>query len=187
MAALALVAGCGFEARAKGDVIVDAPGGDAAIDARPFDIGQCPTTYAAIGNLSSRYRVGTTNRAFRAAHLECKADRDGITHVVVLDSTAEGTAIRSRVGGSEYWTGAVQQPNQATAKLNWFSILGGGVAMVWASGEPNESDETEHNLQNVAKFGTSGLDDDQHTDSHVVVCECDGKPVDATVESYIQQ
>jgi hypothetical protein len=188
---LALVAACGFAATTSrldapaGDGDDATPGGDASVDARPFDFADCPTGYLAVNGAPSRYRIGTTG-PYRPAHFDCKDDSAGFTHLAVLDTLAEANALFGAVA-AEFWTGIVQEQSQATAKIGWHVITGGAVEpTLWASGQPDESGNPENNQQNVAKLASDGLDDDTYTDNKVVVCECDGVPIDLIVEGYIQ-
>ncbi|MBA3461318.1 MAG: C-type lectin domain-containing protein [Deltaproteobacteria bacterium] len=127
---LALVAGCGFQANNGGqqqpndaapstDAVVssDAPMTDAGADAMadaPTG-AQCPAGYdtiAALGNSASRYRFVSTQLAWIDAERDCEDDGDMMqrpTHLIVLDSVAEKTAMITGLLGTvainDQWIG----------------------------------------------------------------------------------
>jgi hypothetical protein len=181
-----MLAGCSFSGpsgEVPGDV---APAVDAPIDARPIDAPplDCPNNYEAVTGLTSRYRL-TGNGNYEQRHDDCKDDRTGKTHLVVIDTPDESTKLGMSYN-LEWWAGAVQRPGQAAAILGWFQITGAPLPMgLWAFAQPNDDNNVENDAQNAAFRTVNGLEDESGLLSRPGLCECDGMPVDGTVENYV--
>ena len=183
-----LLAGCSFSGPGGEEVAIDAaPGADTppidapSIDAPPID---CPSDYEAVTGLTSRYRL-TAKGDYQQRHDDCKDDLAGRTHLVVIDTPQEGTQLRSSYN-QNWWAGAVQQPDQLLPGASWFQITGAPLpAGLWALGQPNDISGLENNDQNVGLRRAGGLEDEPGTGNEAGLCECDGLPVDDTVEGYI--
>jgi hypothetical protein len=170
---LTMFVGCGFTA----ELPPNEPAPDATA-APVFELSQCPANYVPIGG--GRYRIGPAT-TYRAAHDDCKDDSAGFTHLVVLDSRAEGDLLRQAANGAEYFTGGVQQPGLGSAKTGWFAITGAALIDTWASDEPNDAADEK----NVARFTSDGMHDESKDDSMRTICECDGHAIDPVIEGYL--
>jgi hypothetical protein len=172
--AIALV-GCSYEPQAA-----PASEPDAAPSIDAFDPADCAATYT-FDTGTSRYRVIDLDRSFLAQHLECKSDGN---HLVVYDTDAERTAIRTALGDSDRWVGFVQAPDQSRPELGWSAITGGEALMTfWET--PDDDDDVENNEQNTALDQSDGVDDKSAGETHGAICECDGRAIDTTVENQI--
>lgn len=180
------LAGCSFSGPGEAPVDVapevDAPPIDAPpIDAPPVD---CPNDYQAVTGLTSRYRL-TGESDYETRHDDCKNDRSGKTHLVVIDSPQELAQLRISYN-QDWWAGAVQAPGQPAPILGWFHITGAPVPMeLWAPAQPNDDNNIENDAQNAAFRTANGLEDESGLLSRPGLCECDGVPIDSTVEGYV--
>lgn len=159
---------------------------DAAIDvAGPV----CPTSYSLVlEGSASRYRVIAQDESARVHHLDCMNDStDMTTHLVVLDTSEELLAVQSSLetsGMDTWWVGVVQPREQGSPGEGWVWLTGEPVAASsWDGGEPNDGDGTENNQENFSRIapGRTGMADTATGNSFGALCECDGRPVDATV------
>ena len=162
--------------------------GAAGSDAAPPDGPglTCPNNYQRITGLTSRYRL-TGPGHYRQRHDDCANDQPGNTHLVVLDTVAESDQLRLSFN-QDWWVGAVQAPAQPLAAPadGWFQITGGPLpAALWAAGQPNDADSAEDDEQHIGLRRADGLEDEAGTVHLPGLCECDGAPIDATVEGYI--
>ena len=211
--AFGLLAACSFELRpstggsdalldaaidAPIDAAIDAPG-DAPIDApHVFDPAtDCPGSYPiALAGQTSRYRIITAGNPAWVQGIDCSNDLAGSTHLAAIDTAAELTAVMVQVNATTSlpggqgcaYVGGVQLRNQATDSAGWLSITGGALLPSWDPGEPNDGgDNSENSAENFAMLERTrtSLIDVSGTSSFGAVCECDGKPIDATAAAAI--
>ena len=121
--------------------------------------------YTANGTLTSLYRVGANSKSWVDAETECATDVAGATHLVVLSSPAESQFIQTTLG----WVGLSDRATEGTfvnvtAEPN--------DQRPFLSGQPDNGGGDE----NCVQMKSGGLDDDQCSNDHVFVCECDGRP-----------
>ncbi len=92
--------------------------------------------------------------------------------------------------GATFYAGAVQDPNAATPGAGWI-LLDDSPAPndAWFSGEPDDEDGVENHMYNLAFFDKTSivrrLFDSTGGPARRAVCECDGIPIAATSQSYI--
>ena len=185
--ALALVTGCGFSAGGQGSPRDDASAIDAAqsgdghaVDQMPDSpVGAlCPVTYSLIVSaptLSSRYRfVGGGGQKWIDAENDCADDAGAglATHLVVLDDTAEATAV---IGGlasggniNDQWIGATDL--QAEDNIEYVTAQGTTLTLTPTM---NAVDKDCIRLKNS---GATEFGDCNETNKYV--CECDGQVAD---------
>jgi hypothetical protein len=170
------------------------PPPDATVDANTtvFDPSLCPAGYSQWSGSpnGSQYRLIATGGSFSAQNADCADDHAGWTHIVVLDSTGEAALMKSSLTGGYILVGVVQAPSQATPGAGWFELTGDAmVPTMWGGGQPNDGgDDVENNEQNVGamQVDVTDLINDVEASFQVgTVCECDGRPVDPTVATYI--
>jgi hypothetical protein len=169
---------------------IDPPMIDAAIDA--WSPSMCPSSYViAIGATMSRYRVIAVSSTFWVQHAACNADLPGQTHLVVLDSMAEADGLMmyaSLRGGGAYYAGVVQDPTANTPGQGWINFDGTPVVQsLWSTNQPSDANnsEADHAYQ-VAYFSRfSPYLSDYNGQGLGAICECDGKPVTALAQQYI--
>lgn len=200
---LAVIAGCGFHTpgramdMASGDPEPDAPPPiDAAIDAG-FDLAQCPASYStALPGFSgtSRYRLVVQAHEAWEHSDGCARDLPGATHLVVLDSQAEHTAVAALVAasmgiaGDAVWIGAVQLRSATRPADGWLWFDGTPLTTGWTLNEPNDvgNDESDHEEQFVElEKARPTLNDAFGTAGNGALCECDGKPIAMTAAAAI--
>jgi hypothetical protein len=189
-----LIAGCGFHSP---------PGTATASDAAPGTdnpgSGQCPASY----NVSatklpgpSRYRlIIDGHRAWEQSD-DCNDDLPGSTHLVVIETKIEfddiSAYIRPGLGtaGDSVWIGAVQLPIAAAVGADWLGFDGNPLFNGWGGSEPNDNNdnnELNHDEQFVRMTRTQPpyFIDDGGQKNYGAICECDGKPIAATVATAI--
>jgi hypothetical protein len=183
------VAGCrqlfGIDSPVLGDASTDASADVAAVS--------CPASYVtALAGLPSRYRIIATHDIFRVQNAACSADMPGSTHLVSLDSIIEQGELANllqQVGSpsDRYYIGAVQQPAETSVAAGWFAFNGEPVlAGAWSGSQPDDGDSVEDGAEQLAVVAIAlGLQDDSGTTSLPAVCECDGRPIDPTVASFL--
>jgi hypothetical protein len=174
------------------DADQDAPDGATIVDARTdagFDVSTCPASYnlTVASTPGSRYRLISASATFMEHHDTCKSDALGITHLIVIQDQVEAQEVAALVIGGEYYVGAVQTPDQVIPTTAWSNLTGGPVpTLIWQSNQPNDGDGVENNVQNVgAADNASGLLDDTSLTDLGAFCECDGYPIDPSVEAWI--
>lgn len=173
----------GVEPSVDAAVVVE-PTDDAAVASDAGTILNCPSNYSTVPGLSSRYRVRNAD-TFRRLYDDCKNDQNGATHLVVIESRLEGDRIRELANG-EYWTGGVQDPTATTLRGGWANVTGGTIdATLWESDQPSDDDETENGAEQASMWQVEGLNDKGLGESYIGVCECDGRPIDNTVEDWL--
>jgi hypothetical protein len=168
-----LCAACGAQVAGEGDddpAIADAapngPDGPPPIDGAPDFIAQCAAKgYAPEVGLTSQYRAVATGATWLAAEAACAADVPGATHLVVLSSTAEVDFIKARLG----WVGLSDRATEDTFVNVTLEPMD---LRPFLNGQPDDGNNSEDCVQMKA----GGLDDDQCGNSHIYVCECDGRP-----------
>lgn len=89
----------------------DAPSIDAPIDGPPQG---CPSSYTAVAGQSSRYRTNLTPRTWTDAEADCEDDGVG-THLAVVDTMAEHTAVDALTGAS-IWFGLTDRVVEGTPR-----------------------------------------------------------------------
>jgi hypothetical protein len=211
--AFGLLAGaCAFDGKgtatidgdpAAPDAPIDAPPGspDAPVDGRAdarlpdasppdaaFSVEMCPADYLLTVGSSpgSRYRFIGTGTTFATHHADCNDDHNGWTHLVAIDDAAEADAIGLFNFTNYSYVGAVQQPGQTELDGNWFIFTGGPVTAPWADNQPNDANNIEDGRESLMVIeGDGRLHDVRGLSDYEAVCECDGRPVDPTVATYI--
>lgn len=116
---------------------VDAPEGDAAVDA-PIDVatGGCPSTYASVvgapANRVYRWIAGTA--MWDAQRTACAADGAN-AYLAIPDDAAELMAINAlATAGADYWIGVTDQATEGT----YLNVKGGVQTFLpWDNGQPN--------------------------------------------------
>jgi hypothetical protein len=206
--AAVLVAACGFDGSSPAE-LADAGGGapdaERTVDAFVWDPAVCPQSYDVIpASGSSRYRIDLRPLNAWSQADGCAADLPGQTHLAALDDLTEVQALQAVIDGRTdlpswgpftiVWIGGVQQRMQIGPGVGWLTITGGPMLDgLWAPEEPNDWGSTTQ---------TNGYEDDEEqiaglwrTQTHLAdmvggallgaVCECDGRPVDAHVQTEL--
>lgn len=127
----------------------DATSGDADSADTP---NTCPPTYdQVIATLPSRYRLRTVGMQFAMADNSC-ADVAGKTHLLVIETLDELTAIRAHIlaNPASYWVGLLQRAGESSPSSGWFWVttMAPPDPAVWLNGEPSDQDGIEDNAQN---------------------------------------
>ena len=196
---IVLLAGCGFESPLAMSPMNDAPDTppDAPVDNASFDYKLCPASYNAQLPGPSRYRLITNGHSAWDHSATCNADLPQATHLVVLETMQEFTNVKAFVDGlpnnaivhNAVWIGGVQPKTVAKPDEGWLAFDGTPLIKAWdtTTREPNDgSGETDHSEQFVFyEHNRPGLADVPGNTNSAVLCECDGKPVDASVASLI--
>ncbi len=168
---------------------------DAGIDAAPFDVTTCPETYNRdLGNASSRYRLITTEANVWTQAAACAQDLPGATHLVVIDDVAERDALRGSLSSLPFFpslafVGIVQDPAATDPAAGWIHFDGRPVAStLWAANQPDNNSQPETavhaNAAQIAK-GNPALADAVGTHQAQAFCECDGVPVHAMAQAFL--
>ena len=202
LATVVFVAGCSFSGSGAPDgttSVDDAAGGDdapppadAPIDARRFSVDLCPASYDRTipGHDGSRYRWLTSFETFATHHADCNDDLPGWTHIVVIDDAVEADGI-GEVNTTDYmFVGAVQAPSQGGVDQGWFLFTGAPPTTGWSpvnGGQPDDGgDHFESNEENLAMVASTGnMHDATGSNPHPSACECDGRPIDPTIATYL--
>jgi len=193
---LLVVVGCGFHSQATvgedagaiADAATTAPGDGSSDAATPIDLTQCPATYATLlTGQTSRYRLITDGHRAWEQSDACAGDLPGHTHLVVLETKGELTAVSALIDNSHLgissnavWVGAVQLATALTPDTSWLGFDDQPLIDAWDHGEPNDAGGTEiDHREQFARLdvGHNGLADSQGGESRGAVCECDGKPL----------
>jgi Lectin C-type domain len=203
---VALVAGCGFHTAGRamdtgaGEPEPDAPPPiDAAIDAAiapidgGFDVAQCPASYNAALPGPSRYRLVVEAHEAWEHSDACARDLPGATHLVVLNSQAEQTAVATLVAatvtlaGEAVWIGAVQLRSAARPNDGWLWLDGTALTTGWTNGEPNDIGNNENQEEQFVELEKARptLNDSGGNVGNGALCECDGKPIAANAAAAI--
>jgi len=194
-ACLLLVAGCGFQSPAATNGTDGGEGTPAAPDAG-FDDASCPVSYSVTAIPGpSRYRlIVNGGRAWEQSDA-CNQDLQGATHLVVIDSPPELTAVKAFVqnpgaglAGNALWIGGVQPITATTPSDGWIGFDGKPLINGWGGGEPNDrgNDESNHEEQFVKMQPDKAyFIDTAGTDILSALCECDGKPIAPTAASMV--
>ena len=189
-----LIAGCGFHSP---------PGTTTDPDAGPDTdnpgSGQCPASYD-VTKLPgpSHYRlIVDGHRAWEQSD-DCNDDLPGSTRLVVIETRKEfddiSAYIKTGLGTAmdSVWIGAVQLPTAATVDTDWLGFDGAPLFDGWGGSEPNDNntsnpDEANHEEQFVRMTRTNPpyFIDDSGPKMFGAICECDGKPIAATVPALI--
>src|SRR5215468_9191095 len=115
--------GCGFEGPPLPGQVFTADAG--------FDVAGCPANYNADLPGPSRYRLIPDGHPVWVQNDACVADMTGATHLVVLSSMAELSAVSALVGappvgiaGNAVWVGAVQPLTAMRPDEGWLGFDG---------------------------------------------------------------
>lgn len=188
---LALVAGCGFQANNGGqDQPIDAPAGtadarqtsdasmnDASADAmQDASIAlQCPAGYDSIVgfNTTSRYRFVATSAKWIDAENDCEDDANAnerATHLIVLDDTAERTAmLGGLLGGTLIDDQYIGQTDLADDET-FVYVTNQQVTLITS---PTGDDDPK----DCVRIKSTGVAESRSCDeTNRYVCECDGNP-----------
>jgi hypothetical protein len=160
---------------------------DTLVPDAPFEPAtDCPGNYAAVGALTSRYRLIDSSETWPTHFNDCANDLDGKTHLVVLDNQAE---INALAGFDQFLVGHIQMPNQATAGANWFEVTGDPIDnALWLGGQPNDNLGGENNAQNhgfIDYPSGAGVQDGPASFQARGLCECDGKPIPPAITAIL--
>ena len=172
-----VLVGCGFAGPPIEGQVLAADAG--------FDAARCPATYNADLPGPSRYRLIPDGHPVWIQNDACVADLPGATHLVVLSSAAELTAISALVSappigtaGNAVWIGAVQSLTATQMDEGWLGFDGNPMLAVWGGIEPNDhgdNSEADHEEQFVKiERPHAYLSDAPGTDNLGALCECDG-------------
>ena len=189
---IVLIAGCGFKSQA-GQIDAAPPEHDAA---GPDASTLCPASYDVTLPGPSRYRlIKSAGRAWEQSDA-CVADMPGATHLVVIDTAQELADVTTFVSTLEvgvsndaFWIGTVQLNTAANPDEGWLGFDGTPMFNGWGGSEPNDGSDTsesnhEEQFVRMAKAATFFIDD-KGGNKNGGLCECDGKPLAATVAAAI--
>jgi len=192
----AALAACGFRSP------MSSPDGvPAEPDAAVFDPATgCPpdyTTTFASTVATSRYRVITAISPFWPHNATCNADRPGVTHAVTLGTMQELLELKAHLDTvstlDRYYLGGVQDPQATVANQGWIWFDGTSLRQTeWylPEGEPddNNSGTEVHNSQLIIIDRLlTYFHDATGTSSYGIVCECDGTPVAAAAQDFVDR
>jgi hypothetical protein len=197
---LAALAACSFRSPASTPDGVPM-GPDAGPDAPAFDPAtDCPPSYTASlasTAATSRYRVITTTGTFWPQNATCNSDRPGVTHAVTLGTMQELIELKAHLDTvstlDRYYLGGVQDPQATAASQGWIWFDGTPLlqtAWYQPEGEPDDANSgvEAHNAQLVIIDRTlTYFHDASGTSSYGIVCECDGTPVAATAQDFVDR
>jgi hypothetical protein len=192
----------------------DAAGHDAAMvdqDAAgppsdAFSYTSCPSTYdrVLLPGLTHYRLIKTDARAWEHSDA-CNGDSSDLTHLAVVETTAEYMRIQALVdqqpqgaiAGNAVLIGGVQLNNATEPDKSWLGFDGNPLINAWnnvGDQEPNDfdNDESNHQEQFIAiaagKNGLNDADGKDPTKPHGALCECDGHKIAGTaaaaVDSY---
>jgi hypothetical protein len=192
------LAGCSFQPAGFGTTTAaDAANdtGDAMRDgAHALD---CPTGYdVTIADSTSQYRIIVTGGDFATQHADCNDDKVGATHLASPETYVEIMELQKQVSmlvtpapSAQYYVGVVQQPDSPSEAANWFVFSGAALPSdlgVWAPTQPNDDLAGENNEENLGALNAlDAMHDATGNYLYGAICECDGRPVDPTIASYI--
>ena len=197
LALAALLAACRFDLpRASSG---DASSPDAPTDA--FDpAAQCPATYTtalASTSATSRYRVITALATFWPHNAACNADLPGVTHAASIGTMQELVELKIALDGiatlDRYYVGGVQDPQATVVNQGWIWFDGTPLLQTaWyaAEGEPDDANVgTEAHKQQLLIFDRllTYLHDSTGASPYGIVCECDGTPVTAMAQDFVDR
>jgi hypothetical protein len=189
---IVFLAGCGFQAQLAAP---DATSGTSAAPDDAFTFAECPASYDVALPGPSHYRlIKEGHRAWEQSDA-CNRDVVGATHLVVVENLQELTDIANFVdsttagiAGDAVWIGGVQRPTAATPRDAWYGFDGALLFDGWGAQEPNDhgGDESDHEEQFVKIQKTRHyFTDSSGNESDGALCECDGKPPDASAAQPI--
>jgi hypothetical protein len=185
LVALVLVAGCDSVFRLDPVRLPD-PRPDAAFNADT----DCPPQYDKDLFPGSRYRVVGPGTA-ATLNATCVADTADQSHLAVLDTISELAGIQRECDNANdqlCWVGGVQSPAATQTTESWLWLTGESIpSTFWNVGEPNDFDGMESGQETFASVWEvyPGIVDVKATDTRIGICECDGRPMDPTAQSYI--
>jgi len=202
-AALALVAAlaaCSFRSatHSPDDSPTDAATAEAGAPDAFDPAAGCPASYATqlpSTASTSRYRVITALAAFWPHNATCNSDRAGATHAAVLNTMTELLELKAHVDGvsalDRYYLGGIQDPQSTMTNRGWIWFDGTPLLQTaWHTpeGEPDDSNAgTEVHFQQLVILDRllTYLHDATGTATYGVVCECDGTPVTAMAQAFV--
>jgi hypothetical protein len=159
------------------------------------DQRDCPTSYIALSNQVSRYRLRTDALTVFAHHTLCVAEG---AHLAVIDTPQEAAALRQLVDDAQglppspfgplVFTGGAQRSNQFSPGAGWLSVTGGFNASFWNIGEPNDGDTFEFGDEQFAAIWRDHnlFADVPNTGPFAAICECDGKEITSEYKEIIE-
>jgi hypothetical protein len=163
-------------------------------DAKPdaaFDPATCPSGYGVtLPSSTSKYRLIATTATISVHHADCKDDLAGATHLIALQTAAEATELGNAVAGSSVrvWVGLIQKPTATTPSTDWFVLTGEMLpANLWDVAEPEDAGGGENGAEQIAfvEPATRKLKDDNSGKTYHAMCECDGRPIDPSLDALI--
>jgi hypothetical protein len=185
---IALLAGCGFQGPAfagETESAADAGGG----------LARCPGGYSASLPGPTRYRLIPDGHPAWTQSDACAADLPGATHLVVLNTVAEVSAVAALVSappiaiaGNAVWVGGVQAMTAMQPRDAWLGLDGGPLLDAWGGNEPNDrgDGEADHDEQFVkVERNKPYLTDTAGSENIAALCECDGAPIAASAAAAI--
>ena len=149
------------------DMADSAPSIDMAfMDANAALVAQCLAAgYTFEASPNGYYRAVTNDASWGNAQAACAADVPGASHLIVLSTTAEVAYMQTELG----WIGL----SDRLVEGQFVTVTGEtGDQRPWASGQPNNASGTEDCAQMRSDLV---LYDDQCSNAHRYVCECDGR------------
>ena len=172
---LVLVAACRVNIE---DVPTDASDGEPLV---------CPASYTiTLPSTASRYRVSDAAVNVFDAHRDCADDEPGATHLVNIQTLAEGAELGPHMDAQpmqpaqgRFYVGAVQRLGQTNVAANWIYLDGQDVfATMWRSSEPDDLDDLEDGREQFTVISDERLliDVGGYSD-YGMICECDGIPI----------
>jgi len=154
-------------------VVFDAPPGtpDAPPNQPDAMVPRCPVGYATITisgtTSSSKYRFVGIGAPWGSAEQDCENDAspgDIPTHLAVIDSAAERTAIVSSPGAIDEWIGMTDLAAEGT-----FIYITPQASVLQSTPTGNSSTKDCVRAQSASQYQARSC-----TDNNVYVCECDG-------------
>lgn len=189
------IAGCGFESQVNA---IDAAPAEHDADTPDPSI-QCPASYDIAFSGPSRYRLIKAGHPVWEQSDTCNQDMAGATHLVTIETDTEFANIKSfannlgmGTANDSFWTGGVQLNTAAALSSDWLGFDGMHLFNGWDGSEPNDGNKDGNNNENdheeqfirIAKTALYFIDTAGNL-NYGALCECDGKPIAATVTAAI--
>lgn len=164
--------------------------GSSGRDAGPDAAVVCPTSgWLTISGSSSTYDVVSNSNelvSWWIAEQRCEAMGPGI-HLVVFETTQEAAGLASHYTSNKiYYLGTVQPGLPLHSYDGWRPIVAAPTISFWATNEPNDGGPAgsiveSGNEQALVADQSGRFRDENGHNAHNYICECDGKPLDPTV------
>jgi hypothetical protein len=201
---LGWLAACGFESPRGSPDGAPTPSEAGPPDAAPdptFDpAAECPSTYTVSlpsTASTSRYRVITALAQFWPHNTTCNADRPGVTHAATLGTMQELTELKTGLDAAStlerYYLGGIQDPQATAPNQGWIWFDGTSLLQTaWHTPEEEPDDAnsgTERHGQQLVILDRrlTYLHDAAGVSSYGIVCECDGTPVTAMAQDFVDR